>query len=141
MYGYPEPTNIGNNFGQNQRNMGNLGNYGAMQSPTLDERIWVSNQQSAEAYPIIAPNSFIRLWDSSQQKFYEKTSDCNGRPLAMKIFEYKEVLPVQETQSVDYVSSKEFAEFKEQVNGFIKSLEAKEVKKNAKQSNATNADA
>ena len=109
-------------------------------APQQDERIFVSNQQAAESY-LVAPNSFVRLWDSNRDVFYEKSADYTGRPMAMRVFEYKEVSATPEIQPSDYVSTKEFSEFKEQVNEFIKSLETKEVKKNAKQSNANNADA
>lgn len=103
-----------------------------------DERIFVSNQQAAEAY-IVAANSFVRLWDSSQPRFYEKTADYTGRPMAMRIFEYKEV-SAQPDIPTNYVSAEEFTEFKEHVNDFMKSFETKEVKKNAKQSTTANAD-
>lgn len=107
--------------------------------PMQDERIWVSNQQSAESY-LVAANSFVRLWDSSRPVFYEKSADCTGRPMQMKVYEYKEVSAMPEIPIGNYVSAEEFTEFKAQVNDFIKSLETKEVKKNAK-TNATNADA
>lgn len=132
MYGFNPyqqnyPQSFQNNF--NQQN-------GANQ----DERIWVSNQQAAESY-LVAANGFVRLWDSSQSRFYEKSADCTGRPMTMRVFEYKEVSALPDNIPSDYVSAKEFAEFKSQVNDFISSLESKEVKKNAKQSNANNATA
>lgn len=52
-----------------------------------DERIWVQGEGSAQAY-LVAPNSFVRLWDSSQAVFYEKRADASGRPY-METFEYK----------------------------------------------------
>lgn len=134
MYGYNQfmqnyqPGNYQNNFGNNQPQQNNA---------TLDERIWVSNQQAAESY-LVAANSFVRLWDSSQPRFYEKSADCTGRPMQMKVYEYKEVSAMPEIQPSNYVSAEEFTEFKNQVNDFMNSLENKEVKKNAK-SNATNA--
>lgn len=53
-----------------------------------DERIWVQNQVAAESY-LVAPNSFVRLWDSSKNVFYEKRADATGRPLPLEIYEYK----------------------------------------------------
>lgn len=137
MYGYGDQNNFGNNFGQNQRPINNFGN---VPPQMQDERIWVANQQVAESY-LVAANNFIRLWDSSQPRFYEKSSDCTGRPMAMKVFEYQEVTAMPEPQAIDYVSTKDFEEFKNQVNDFINNYAIKEVKKNAKQSNAVNADA
>lgn len=117
MYGY-------NPFLQNYQ--GNLGN--TQQQPQIqqDERIFVSNQQAAEAY-IVAANSFVRLWDSSQPRFYEKSADYTGRPMAIKIYEYKEVSPIQQNQTADFVTNEEFIEFRNKVNDFINSFEDSEV--------------
>lgn len=51
-----------------------------------DERIWVQGEAGANAY-LVAPNSFVRLWDSTQQVFYEKRADGSGRPIT-EIFTY-----------------------------------------------------
>lgn len=51
-----------------------------------DERIWVQGIEGANAY-LVAPNSFVRLWDSQQNLFYEKHTDASGRPYT-EIFEY-----------------------------------------------------
>lgn len=51
-----------------------------------DERIWVQGEGAAQAY-LVAPNSFVRLWDSQTQVFYEKRADSAGRPY-METFEY-----------------------------------------------------
>lgn len=53
-----------------------------------DERIWVQGRGAAEAY-LVAPNSFVRLWDSQAPVFYEKRSDATGRPY-METYEYKQ---------------------------------------------------
>ena len=42
----------------------------APQQQSTDERIWVSSPAAADAY-LMAPNSFVRLWDSSRPVFYE----------------------------------------------------------------------
>lgn len=106
----------------------NQGNMFAPQAPapTVDERIWVTSQQAAEAY-LVASNSFVRLWDSSQPRFYEKSADCTGRPMPMKIYEYKEVSPMPQIPEADFVTSQEFAEFRNKVNDFINSFEDSEV--------------
>ena len=53
-----------------------------------DARIWVASQTAAESY-LLAPNGFVRLWDSSAPRFYEKRADASGRPYPMEIYEYK----------------------------------------------------
>lgn len=57
------------------------------QQSNPDERIWVQGQGAAEAY-LVAPNSFVRLWDSQAPVFYEKRADQTGRPF-LEVFEYK----------------------------------------------------
>lgn len=69
-----------------------------------DERIWVSSPAAADAY-LMAPNSFVRLWDSSRPVFYEKRSDGSGRPY-METYEYKrkDSTPQEAAPSVDYTA-------------------------------------
>ena len=66
------------------------GNYGYprySQQPAADERIWVQGQVGADAY-LVAPNSFVRLWDSTKPVFYEKRADHTGRP-TVDAYEYR----------------------------------------------------
>lgn len=79
---------------QNYNNPYNF-NFGQMptQAPQTDERIWVQNETSAEAY-LVAPNGFVRLWDSNASKFYEKKADPSGRPYPMEVYEYRKISPV-----------------------------------------------
>lgn len=71
-----------------------------------DERIWVSSPAAADAY-LMAPNSFVRLWDSSAPVFYEKRSDAAGRPY-MEAYEYKrkDMQASPQTQSTPDYSDK-----------------------------------
>lgn len=91
-----------------------------------DERIWVTSQGAAEAY-LVAANGFVRLWDSSTNRFYEKSADYSGRPYPMKIYEYKEVTgqPMPATES-DFVCKDEFEEFRNKVDEFINSFDSEE---------------
>lgn len=57
------------------------------QQSSNDERIWVQNQTSAEAY-LVAPNGFVRLWDANRPVFYEKKADPTGRPYPLEVYEY-----------------------------------------------------
>lgn len=61
-------------------------NQPAQSVPNPDERIWVQGEDAAKAY-LVAPNSFVRLWDSNCNVFYEKSADQSGRPY-MQTFEY-----------------------------------------------------
>lgn len=72
-----------------------------------DERIWVQNETSAEAY-LVAPNGFVRLWDSNASRFYEKKADASGRPFPMEVYEYRKIspvmAPVNNESKIDYSS-------------------------------------
>lgn len=56
------------------------------QQPQQDERIWVQGIEGANAY-LVAPNSFVRLWDSQNNVYYEKRTDATGRPYT-EVYEY-----------------------------------------------------
>lgn len=62
------------------------------QQPSADERIWVQNEASADAY-LVAPNGFVRLWDAQKPVFYEKRADATGRPLPIDVYEYSKKQP------------------------------------------------
>ena len=74
----------------------------APQQQSTDERIWVSSPAAADAY-LMAPNSFVRLWDSSRPVFYEKRSDASGRPY-MEVYEYsrKDMQAQEKAPATDY---------------------------------------
>ena len=85
--------------------------------PTQDDRIWVANEAAANAY-MIAANSFVRLWDSSQPVFYEKRADGSGKPYPMIIYEYSpRTTPSQPAEkAIDlsgYVTREEFESWKQ----------------------------
>lgn len=121
--------NYQNNFQQQQQNT----------SPAQDERIWVQNETSAEAY-LLAPGGFARLWDSGKNRFYEKRADATGRPLPMDIYEYKRVMP--QTEPTDTQGNKlSYDEINERFDAITQRIDALEkvkkgVTKNAKQSDA-----
>ena len=121
-------------------NFGNYGfNYGNQQQVTTDERIWVPNQQAAESY-LVAPNGFVRLWDSNRAVFYERRSDSSGRPYPIEIYEYNKVLPQTQIPQ-DNNDSKIIEELNLKINELTTRIEQLEnskkgVKSNAKQSNA-----
>lgn len=76
--------------------------------PQSDERIYVQGRGAAEAY-LVAPNGFARLWDSTDQIFYEKWADANGRPY-MEIYEYKIYEPpkANANPSTNYITREDF---------------------------------
>lgn len=105
-------------------------NYQNMQ-PMQDERIWVQNQTSAEAY-LVAPNGFVRLWDSNAPIFYEKRADASGRPLPLEVFRYKQEQP--KTAANIAGNAIDYSEEIKALNGRISAIER--VLKNVTESNA-----
>lgn len=87
---------------------------------TQDERIWVTGRNGADSY-LVAPNGFVRLWDNTANRFYEKRADATGRPV-MEAYTYSkdDNMPSQTNSAA--------AEYDGRINELesrIKALEAK----------------
>lgn len=86
---------------------------------------WVQGEASAKAFPVGAGQSAL-LMDSEKSVFYIKSTDQSGMPQPLRIYDYKErnsqprELPVDNTD--EYVSRKEFDEFREDVKRSIKGI-------------------
>lgn len=98
-YGYPAPNQLDQYKQPYQRQY-------PTQQIQADERIWVNGETQAQDY-LIAPNGFVRLWDSTRPLFYEKRADASGRPF-IETFEYVRKTPntAEETKDsgIDYMS-------------------------------------
>lgn len=57
----------------------------SQQSPIL----WVQGEEAAKAY-MVAPGATVLLMDSEGQSFYLKSTDPQGMPLPLRIFDYVE---------------------------------------------------
>ena len=83
--------------------------------PQQEEILYVPNQQAAEAY-LMAPNSFVRLWDAQVPRFYEKRTDPQGRPFPMDVYEFHKVTDEPKRDEIDmseqFVTRKEFDELR-----------------------------
>lgn len=90
-----------------------------------EETLYVPNEQAAEAY-LMAPNSFVRLWDANQPVFYERRTDPQGRPYPMEKYTYTKVTnaPVEEQKDLkaQFVTREEF-------NALMAKLEPKKGEK------------
>ena len=51
--------------------------------------VWVQGEAGAKAYPV-SPGYTVMLMDSEDNVFYIKTTDTNGIPLPLKVFDYSE---------------------------------------------------
>lgn len=99
---------------------------------------WVLGENAAKSFPVGAGQTVV-LMDREEPVMYMKSVDQSGMPLPLRIFDITE-RTAQHTESVvakpetpDYVSRKEFDEFRESVkrsiNGFRKPHNEKEGEK------------
>lgn len=81
---------------------------------------YVQGEAAAKSYPV-APGQFAILIDTEVPVIYTKTTDQFGRPLPLKILDYKERVPaVQLNQTNDnYVTKDELDKFKDDIKATI----------------------
>ena len=84
--------------------------------------IRVNGIDGAKAYQI-APNSTVALFDANEDIMYIKSSDGAGFP-TIRIFTFKEMIPEtpQTAPTGDYISRKEFEDFKTEVLNYGQQL-------------------
>lgn len=93
--------------------------------------IWVQGEAAAKAYPVASGQS-VQLMDSEESVFYIKSTDQSGMPQPLRIFDYKERTSERSTPAAakntndDFVSRKEFEEFREDVKRSIKGIRKEE---------------
>lgn len=80
----------------------------SQQSPIL----WVQGEEAAKAY-MVAPGATVLLMDSEGQSFYLKSTDPQGMPLPLRIFDYVERTaqkPLEQPQisTGEFVTRREF---------------------------------
>jgi len=111
----------------------------SVQAGPVDDRIWVQGEGAATSY-LMAPNGFVRLWDSTAPVFYEKQADEQGKPLPLRIFDYTErTAPPRAPQAapnnpqVDHVTRQEYNALVARVDALAAEKQAKPAKKTAKE--------
>lgn len=111
--------------------------YSQFNQQPSDERIWVQNEASADAY-LVAPNGFVRLWDATKPVFYEKRADATGRPLPIDVYEYSKKQPVSltEQQKTDGGS----IDWQKELDALNRRIEALEKEAKNEQSDADDSD-
>lgn len=105
----------------------------SQQNTAQDERVWVPNREAADAY-LMAPNSFVRLWNSSVPEFYEKRTDASGRPYT-EAFEYKRKEQIS-TQNISKDTEQRENALAEKIDGIEKRLAALEGERNVSEPHA-----
>lgn len=97
-----------------------------------DERIWVQGEAGANAY-LVAPNSFVRLWDSQSQVFYEKRADASGRPFT-EVYEYQR--RSSQTPTVSVLDDEVNNSIKNDIKALTERVEALEIRSKEGKNNA-----
>lgn len=89
---------------------------------------WVQGEAAAKSYPVGAGQSVLLL-DSESSTMYIKSTDQSGMPLPLRIFDYKERTQehsggagVALNDAGDYITRKEFDEFKEDVKRSVRGI-------------------
>lgn len=62
---------------------------GGLNTQTHQSIVWVQGEAGAKAYPVSSGNT-VMLMDSEDNVFYLKTTDINGIPLPLRIYDYVE---------------------------------------------------
>ena len=88
--------------------------YQPVQSPQQHQSpiIWVQGEEAAKAY-MVAPGNSVLLMDSEGSTFYLKSSDAQGMPMPLRIFDYTEreaqrPAQAQMPQTEEFVTRAEF---------------------------------
>lgn len=87
---------------------------------------WVQGEASAKSFPVGAGQSVL-LMDSEESVFYIKSTDQSGMPQPLRIFDYVERNAQHSEAGIakkndDYVSRKEFEEFREDVKRTMRGI-------------------
>lgn len=68
-------------------------NFAAVPQPTQQPQqspiIWVQGEEAAKAY-LVAPGNSVLLMDSEGNRFYLKSTDVQGMPMPLRVFDYTE---------------------------------------------------
>ena len=122
---YYQPNYTQPNYGQL-----NYANSGAQQNQPQQGNsiIWVLGENAAKAYPVASGQTVI-LMDREEPVMYMKSTDQSGMPQPLRIFELHERTAETKQSAVtksatteDFVSRKEFEEFREDVKRSIKGM-------------------
>lgn len=88
--------------------------YQPVQAPQQHQSpiIWVQGEEAAKAY-MVAPGNSVLLMDSEGSTFYLKSSDAQGMPMPLRIFDYTErtaqrPAQAQMPQADEFVTRAEF---------------------------------
>lgn len=90
---------------------------------------WVQGEAGAKSYLVAAGNT-VMLMDSETQRFYIKSTDANGMPHPLQVYEYRRVNEAQTPASVPTITREEYDALGAKINELtekVNKLEAKEA--------------
>lgn len=94
---------------------------------------WVLGENAAKSFPVGAGQTVL-LMDREEPVLYMKSVDQSGMPLPLRIFDitertaqHSDIVGSKSATSEDFVSRKEFEEFREDVKRSIKSIRKPKV--------------
>ena len=115
----------------------------AMQMPQMqsvvpsNDMIWVQGEAGAKSF-LVSPNATVVLWDTESPTIYIKSADATGKPLAMRILDFKERGGPQEehkcTCGEKYVDKDTFRKLQEkctELEGLVNKLVSEKEETNA----------
>lgn len=110
-YGRPYNSNVNNQYDYYQQQSYNSYDNGSHSNYSV---AYVNSEMEAYNYPV-APGNTIILMDLNNNRFYMKSSDFNGNPQTMRVYEYTEVIPEKRSSysaNGNFVTREEFEELK-----------------------------
>ena len=96
--------------------MGNIyDNFTTYRSPLINttQLLRVNGIDGAKAYPTM-PNSVVALFDANEDLMYIKSTDAANYP-TIDTYKFEKIKPESLDSKTDYVTRKEFLEFKEEL--------------------------
>lgn len=100
---------------------------------------WVQGEQAMKSYPL-GPNQKAFLFNTEENNFGIKSTDANGMPLPLELFEYRRIQDTQKQtpQQVPQIDTSSFItreEFESRMSKVITEFESKNNQKRESQQN------
>lgn len=100
---------------------------------------WVQGEQAMKSYPL-GPNQKAFLFNTEENNFGIKSTDANGMPLPLEVFEYQRVqgAPKPQSQQAPQIDTSSFItreEFESRMSKVITEFESKNNQKRESQQN------
>lgn len=88
---------------------------------------WVQGEAGAKSYLVAAGNT-VMLMDSETQRFYIKSTDANGMPHPLDVYEYRRVSETQTPANVPTITREEYDALGAKINELSEKVNRLEAK-------------